>query len=46
MRLSVETKFITDTFFCLEYEDDSPDRWRHFEEQPYDGGEPVEFELY
>ncbi|HCH10916.1 MAG TPA: hypothetical protein DEW32_17165 [Dehalococcoidia bacterium] len=33
-------------FFHLEYEDDSPDRWRHFEEQPYDGGEPVEFELY
>ena len=33
-------------FFHLEYEDDSPDRWRHFEEQPYAGGEPVAFELY
>ena len=33
-------------FFHLEYEGDSPDRWRHFEEQPSDGDEPVEFELY
>lgn len=33
-------------FFHLEYEGDSPDRWRHFEERPSDGGEPVEFELY
>jgi hypothetical protein len=33
-------------FFHLEYEDDSPDRWRHFEDQPYNGGGPVEFELY
>ena len=46
MRLSVETKFIIDTFFHLGYADDSPDCWRHFEELLSDGGEPVELELY
>jgi 8-oxo-dGTP pyrophosphatase MutT (NUDIX family) len=33
-------------FYHLEFNGDAPDRWRHFEEQPSDGGEPVEFELY
>ena len=33
-------------FFHLECQGDSPDRWRHFEDQPSDGGEPIEFEIY
>ena len=34
-------------FFHLELEGDAPERWRHFERYPSEGGtEPIEFELF